>query len=134
MSQEVKRAGFCLSEEDLALQQKYVSVRIPAGIATKHDLLATLDTGLSFPEYFGGNWDALWECICDLSWLEPVHVVVIHEDLPLKDSPLQLNVYLSILIDAIASWAKKTEHRLIVVFPRECEPVVRALVAAREAR
>ncbi len=133
MSREAKETAFHFGEDDLALQQEHVEVRIPAGISTKRDLLAKLDAGLSFPDYFGGNWDALWECICDLSWLTPVQIVVIHEDLPLKDDPTQLQTYLSIMNDAIAYWANRSEHELIVVFPRDSEPLVRTLVAAREA-
>ncbi len=31
-------------------------------------LLAGLAAGLAFPEYFGNNWDAVDECLRDLSW------------------------------------------------------------------
>ncbi len=37
---------------------------------SKPELLAAFADTLSFPEYFGYNWDALDECIRDLGWLE----------------------------------------------------------------
>jgi RNAse (barnase) inhibitor barstar len=34
----------------------------------KDDLLAALSMALKLPEWFGHNWDALVDCLCDLSW------------------------------------------------------------------
>lgn len=36
------------------------------GTDTKQALLARLKAGLSLPDYFGANWDALEECLRDL--------------------------------------------------------------------
>jgi hypothetical protein len=41
-----------------------------AGVLEKNDLLARLARALHFPGWFGGNWDALEDCLTDLSWLE----------------------------------------------------------------
>lgn len=54
------------------------------GITGKFELLNALAAVLCFPDYFGGNWDALEECICDLSWLPPGDVILSHNDLPLS--------------------------------------------------
>ena len=53
---------------------------VPAGIKNKSALMDALFEGLQFPDYFGRNWDALDECICDLSWLPPGDVILIHKD------------------------------------------------------
>lgn len=34
----------------------------------KEDLLAALTIALRLPDWFGHNWDALADCLCDLSW------------------------------------------------------------------
>ena len=32
---------------------------------------------LALPDYFGANLDALYDCLCDLSWLPEHHVTII---------------------------------------------------------
>ena len=39
-----------------------------AGAAGKDALIARLAAALEFPEWFGGNWDALEDCLTDLAW------------------------------------------------------------------
>jgi hypothetical protein len=50
-------AGLCASPVDFA------------GCAGKDDALARIAAALAFPSWFGGNWDALADCLGDLSWL-----------------------------------------------------------------
>ena len=128
-----KETAFQFGEDALVLQPEHVQARVAVGISTKRDLLAQLDAGLSFPDYFGGNWDAVWECICDLEWLKPIQVVLIHEDLPLKEDPAVLRTYLSIMNDAIEYWVNRSEHDLVVVFPTDSRALVNTLVAARRS-
>lgn len=43
---------------------------IDLGYATdKHTQLAQIAIALDFPDWFGHNWDALADCMSDLSWL-----------------------------------------------------------------
>jgi RNAse (barnase) inhibitor barstar len=49
-----------------------------AKVRSKSSLLAALAKGLDFPEWFGHNWDALQDCLTDLSWRPaPGYVVVL---------------------------------------------------------
>lgn len=58
-------------------------VWIPRTASSKEKLLGVLSQGLRFPNYFGWNWDALEECLQDLSWLpENAQIVIVHEALP----------------------------------------------------
>ena len=78
-------------------------VRVPAGLLRKRDLLTVLARGLDFPGYFGWNWDALEECLRDLSWLaEQPRVVIVHEALPFSSAGETLSIYQVILADAVA--------------------------------
>jgi len=40
-----------------------------ARVANEGELLAELARGFRFPDYFGGNWDAVNDCLRDLEWL-----------------------------------------------------------------
>ena len=98
--------------------------RVPAGITTKIGLMDALAEALRFPDYFGGNWDALEECIRDLFWLPDGDVVLVHEDVPLEDNRRSLATYLSILRDAMEKWAATKERKLLVLFPPGTEELV----------
>src|SRR3989442_13615190 len=45
----------------------------------KEDFLVQLSEAMRFPEWFGGNWDVLADCLKDLSWLQAKGWVVILE-------------------------------------------------------
>src|SRR3546814_5229736 len=40
------------------------------GCTGKDDALARFARALHFPDWFGGNWDALQDSLSDLSWLD----------------------------------------------------------------
>ena len=53
------------------LDEHGIAVFEVCGVAIKNadDLLDALAQAMQFPEYFGRNWDALDECLRDMSWL-----------------------------------------------------------------
>lgn len=98
-----------------------LAAEMPAGIKTKEALLDELHRRLRFPDYFGHNWDALEDCMRDLSWLPPGPVVLMHHDVPLAGDTASQKTYLSILRDTVE---KRGEVQggmrfrdLVVVFP-----------------
>jgi hypothetical protein len=90
--------------------------RVPSGVDSKTALLTTLAGRLELPGWFGHNWDALEECLRDLSWIEEREVVLVHEDLPAIED---LDTYLQVLHSAADDWREGDDHALLVVFPRE---------------
>jgi len=120
---------FCFEEPTLAAPPAVVA-ELPRGISDKARLLAELARRLSFPDYFGLNWDALDECLRDLSWLAPGNVVLKHADLPLAGDASLAFVYLSILVDAIQVWTTSQERALVVVFPANVREQIGALLEA----
>jgi len=92
-------------------------VRIPPGLRQKFGLLAELSHRLRLPDYFGWNWDALEECLCDLSWLGTGPVVLIHEDIPFEPGSDDQQIYLEILRNAAERTGATDGPRLIVTFP-----------------
>ena len=105
-------------------QRDDLVVQIPAGINSKAELLRVLYEELTLPGYFGFNWDALSECLRDLSWTTKRRIVLFHEAVPSLE-PTDLTEYLSILADSIRDWKPNEEHALLAVFPIPAKQVVR---------
>lgn len=55
---------------------RYVAVDL-AHVGSKAQLLAALAAGLRLPAYFGGNWDALADCLEDDDWIGPRGAVIV---------------------------------------------------------
>ena len=75
-------------------------------VEDKQALLERLAQALAFPEWFGGNWDALEDCLCDLSWRPGEgHVFVLRAgvQLPADD----FGVLVDVLAASGAFWAER---------------------------
>jgi RNAse (barnase) inhibitor barstar len=102
---------------------------LPASIRSKQKLLRTLADGLRLPDYFGHNWDALEECLRDLSWLPEGNVQIRHRDLPLSPGSQDRRTYLQVLRSAAAFWAQSGSHLLVCQFPTEFQGEVLSQLA-----
>jgi hypothetical protein len=98
-------------EGEIAAKPGERLVVLPKGLKDKKTLLEFLHHAIPLPHYFGGNWDALEECLGDLAWLPDEKLVLVHEDIPLGTTPSDQQTYLQVL--ANAAWEEK---RLSVVF------------------
>ncbi|MCP5276914.1 MAG: barstar family protein [Thiobacillus sp.] len=68
----------------------------------KAGLLAALGWALEFPGYYGANWDALEECLNDMSWREgPIALHIDHAD---ALDPELLHNLMDIYTDAADAW------------------------------
>ena len=77
-------------------------------------LMQRIAQALEFPRWFGGNWDALEDCLTDLSWSKAGgHVLLIEgaADLPADER----GILIDILASAAASWAER-KHPFFAVF------------------
>ena len=75
------------------------------GVAEKDVLLTRVSGALQFPDWFGRNWDALKDCLADLSWIDSRGHVLLFENmsaLPSKDQ----RVLVEILSDVAPLWAR----------------------------
>lgn len=102
-------------------------VRIDPIIETTEELIKALYYLLWFPGYFGFNWDALYDCLRDLSWIPCQKIVLVHESLPRL--PIDdLQVYLEILRDSVLDWVDDDRHEIEVVFRTIDRSVVESLL------
>ncbi len=116
------------SDGDLLARNADRIALVSADAQTKEDLLSALAEELEFPSHFGRNWDALNDCLRDLSWLSDRRVVIVHEALPLADSPREAAMYLQLLEDACSSWTEDEQHLLSAYFPNSDAERVRTLL------
>lgn len=94
---------------------KVFYVRIDPSIQVTEELIRSLYYLLWLPGYFGYNWDALYDCLRDLSWMPCHKVVLVHESLP--ELPRDdLKIYLEILRDSVLDRNGDDGHELEVVF------------------
>lgn len=123
-------------------------VRLRPSIRTKFELFDEFSISARFPEYFGRNWDALFDCMVDLSWINLRKIAIVHSDLPLVNEENELGVYLRILKDAVNEWGRPkqgviidppewmpyVEHELLVIFPAAVEATVKRVLSSQTNR
>lgn len=106
-----------------------VDVSIDESTRDKQALLRRLAQGLSFPDYFGENWDALIDCLSDLSWSRAPEAVIDHAGIP-RLSARDFKIYLESLIDAAERRAADDLPRLRVTFRQRDRAAVAAALAS----
>lgn len=87
----------------LSAPTELVPVLDGRGLADKHRLLVAVGRALDFPDYYGANWDALEECLDDLSWHSgPAWLLIRHAEAIPGEWRLTL---LDIFAQAAERWA-----------------------------
>jgi barstar (barnase inhibitor) len=80
-----------------------------AGVADKGSFLRAVAEAMAFPAYFGKNWDALEECLTDLSWVagaDRAGYIVLYEHVApfIREAPADWAVAREILAAAVDHW------------------------------
>jgi RNAse (barnase) inhibitor barstar len=97
-----------------------------AGCLDKSQLLERIAAALGFPGWFGHNWDALFDCLADLSWRPATgYVLVLEHASGLRSAtPEVFDTALAILEDAAAAWQSRgVPFRAFVSCPIEPDAV-----------
>jgi hypothetical protein len=83
----------------------FISISL-RGISAKDTFLKKLAQALSFPGYFGLNWDALSDSLTDLSWKPAAgYVILVTRFQPLSDSlPEEIPLIKNIFESSAAYW------------------------------
>ena len=104
--------------EKLAKQYRYKFFLLDgAEIRSKERFLNHAAAVLSFPDYFGNNWDAFEDCLTDMSWHETDGFVVLYDNVDTfaQNSPDQFKVALEIFRDIIEFWRNQEKPFFVVV-------------------
>jgi RNAse (barnase) inhibitor barstar len=102
------------------------------GCLDKETFLTRVAEALEFPDWFGRNWDAFFDCLTDLSWLPARgHVLVLLNTAEMRRAaPEAFDTAISIMQEAAQTWQKRG-GLLRVIMDR---PATRANPAPRHAR
>lgn len=74
------------------------------GAHNKEALLGCIARSLAFPEWFGQNWDALEDCLTDLSWREAEGHVLVFDSFTAGD---EIGVLIDVLASSAEFWAAR---------------------------
>ena len=120
------------------LQASAKSVNFPfahidlAQARDKDDLLTAIALALKLPEWFGHNWDALVDCLCDLSWKPaPGYVVVIEGHDALRAArPADFNTLIELFAEVADYWREEdVPFWTLLTPPTEGKPFLPSLKA-----
>jgi RNAse (barnase) inhibitor barstar len=77
-------------------------------VKEKTELMRTIAAALGFPDWFGQNWDALEDCLIDMSWRQAQGHVLVFEAFQFVPAD-DLGVLIDVLISAAEYWAAQGE-------------------------
>jgi len=97
-----------LADAEKALKAGHLCVELNGGrMRDKQTILDEFETHIPLPDYFGGNWDALEECLTDPGVLGKKKgcLLIIHgADLVAESSPEEYEELLDILLETSRHW------------------------------
>jgi len=82
----------------------------------RESLLNALNQTLHFPDYFGHNWDAAWDCLSEQVWPEGKRQILhlcIDADTFLAES--DLHTFVELMVDACTCWASNNTACLVLI-------------------
>jgi len=95
--------------------------------ATRSGFFQELARSLDFPDYFGHNWDAVYDCLTDLNWLPAAGYVLVLDgfDQFATDEPEQWAITLIVLREACTLGQPLSRSTIVLLYgPNELAPGV----------
>lgn len=113
-------------DSDYSLENYRFIANIPT-VHDKRELLDELSEALHFPSYFGYNWDALNELLCDFHWIAEKEIIIIHEGLSNMNRD-DLKLYIKIILSSLDSWKQDTKHIVKYVFRTKDKALIQCIM------
>jgi len=100
-----------------------------SGVDSKEALLERFAAALAFPDWFGGNWDALEDCLGDLSWRADAGRLLVIEGFEQLQARAHddFHVLLDVLADVARDWATRGRAFFVVLVDPEARVALPAL-------
>lgn len=88
-----------------------------SNIVDKASFMAACRDAFVLPAYCGQNWDALEECLNDLSWAPAEGYIVLYDEVRhfAENDPTNWNTARDILRDAAANWAREGKNMVVLL-------------------
>ncbi len=86
-------------------------------VSDKAAFLKETSAALRFPDYFGGNWDAFYDCLTDCAEQAMQGLVVVFTDLSAlaRQQPEAFKAAIAVMNDAATFWKDAGKQLLIMV-------------------
>lgn len=89
-----------------------------SNISTKMDFYQLLKRIINFPDYFGYNLDALYDCLCDLEWINDSNILLKfigwQNSVVMQDDKFCDDI-LSIIKNVNLYWEKQVNSKLCII-------------------
>jgi RNAse (barnase) inhibitor barstar len=103
--QDAARSGVYRAGSDVAVLEATRGSQLDVvAIELSNDVFGVLAKSLDFPDWFGRNWDALEDCLSDLSWRQARGYVLLFRDFEALDQD-QLGILIDVLASSAEFWA-----------------------------
>jgi len=99
-------AALCALATSLGLNAALIDLE---GCVDESELFERIASALAFPDWFGANWDALFDCLNDLSWLPARGYVLVFEHTGglADEAPQVLHALRELLIESAVAWRER---------------------------
>ena len=95
-----------------------IQIEIDSGdINSKQDFMKAMSRSFGVPVYFGENWDALWDMMRDLFWIEETEIVLTVQNNHLLPSKLKLQIvsFFDDLISHLENTSSEKSFRYVLL-------------------
>ena len=86
-------------------------------IEKKEQFLNHASVVMKFPSHFGNNWDAFYDCITDMDWVQSAGYCIYfdHTDSFAQHHESQLETVIELFVDAVAFWKREGQSMLVLL-------------------
>lgn len=98
--------------------------KLPVTQWSRDELLDGLARGLNFPDHFGHNWDATWDCLTELTWQAGEHKIIVLPNTDQSSHDTQaMTTFLNLMGEACEHWKEQGQLLLVLIAWDEGRPV-----------
>jgi RNAse (barnase) inhibitor barstar len=92
-------------------------------INDKSQFLRSVAETLQFPDYFGSNWDALGDCLTDMSWNDSAGYIIVydHPHILADNSPEDFRTLVLIFQESARFWSEEGIVFVVVFHGKEMD-------------